>query len=204
MASDLHSAYWNHNPAFHDEILRKSSATSGAVLDVGCGDGLLLARMARTGRPVVGIEPDSSAANLARQRCTAFSNVGVVEADFLHADLDRSSFGFVTMIATLHHMDTRAALSRAADMLNTGGVLYVLGLTRIETRRDLAFAIGSLPRARIVGALRGERWAEGVPVAEPPQTFAQVRKDTEAVLMGARLRRRPYYRFSLEWTKSSK
>jgi hypothetical protein len=80
-------------------------------------------------------------------------------------------------------------------------VLYVLGLTRIDTRRDLAFAIRSLPRARIVGALRGERWPEDVPVAEPPQTFAQVRPEAEEVLKGARLRRRAYYRYSLEWTK---
>ena len=129
------------------------------------------------------------------------SNAAVVEADFMDAGLDHSSFGFVTMIATLHHMDTRAALNRAVDMLNGGGVLYVLGLTRIDTRRDLAFAIRSLPRARIVGALRGEQWPDGVPVADPRQTFEEVRRDVEAVLVGARLRRRPYYRFSLEWTK---
>ena len=47
-------------------------------------------------------------------------------------------------------------------MLDGGGVLYVLGLTRdSKTRRDLAFAIRSLPRARIVDALRCEEWPAG-------------------------------------------
>ena len=36
-----------------------------------------------------------------------------------------------------------------------------------------------------------------MPVADPRQTFEEVRRDVEAVLVGARLRRRPYYRFSL-------
>ena len=108
----------------------------------------------------------------------------------MDAGLDDASFGSVTMVAALHHVDTRAALNRAVDMLEVGGKLYVLGLARIETRRDLAFAIRSLPRARIVGALRGEQWPDGAPVARPLQTFEEVRRDVEAVLVEARLRRR--------------
>jgi hypothetical protein len=59
----------------------------------------------------------------------------------------------------------------------------------------------SLPRARVVGAVRGERWPADVPVVEPAQTLPEIRADADAVLPGARLRRRAYYRYSLRWTK---
>ncbi|MDT9727179.1 SAM-dependent methyltransferase, partial [Xylanibacillus composti] len=39
--------YWNHNTAFHDELVAETKMRGGSVLDIGCGDGLLLQRLAR-------------------------------------------------------------------------------------------------------------------------------------------------------------
>jgi len=194
--------YWNHNTAFHPEILRRCAATTGDVLDVGCGDGLLVARIARTGRPVVGIERDPGAADVARRRCADLPRVAIVESGFEQVQLETRSFGFVTMVATLHHLDTAAALTRAAELLHPGGRLYVLGLVRIASKRDVAGAVAAIPRARVVGAVRREHWPDGVPIADPEQTFDELAREVRTTLPGARLRRRAYYRCSLEWTKA--
>lgn len=63
-----------------------------------------------------------------------------------------------------------------------------------RSRRDLAFTIRSLPRARIVSALHGEQW----PDADPPHNVRGSSPGCRAVLVGARLHRRSYYRFSLD------
>lgn len=86
-------------PEFHGESLRRCSATSGVSWMCWCGDGLLLGQLARTGRPVVGVEPDRVAIAAARRRGAGVSNAAVVEAGY---------------------------------MLEVGGVLYVLGLARID------------------------------------------------------------------------
>ena len=56
------SDYWNHNVAFHRRIVRDAALRSGSALDVGCGDGLLLARLATVCRCAVGLETDEWAA----------------------------------------------------------------------------------------------------------------------------------------------
>lgn len=202
MGPDPGGDYWNHNAAFHPEILRRCATTSGAILDVGCGDGLLVSKLARTGRPVVGLEPDPTAAALAHQRCDDLPSVTIVESGFEDAELASGSFGFVTMVASLHHLETAAALTRAADLLAPGGRLYVCGLARIPTARDVAGAVVSIPRSLLAGVLRHEHWPEDVPIADPEETFDDVRRIARSVLPGCRARRRPYYRYSLEWTKA--
>ena len=48
------SDYWNHNVAFHRRIARDAALRGGSALDVGCGDGLLLARLTAVCRRAVG------------------------------------------------------------------------------------------------------------------------------------------------------
>ncbi len=48
--------YWNHNVAYHPWILKQIQPES-RVLDVGCGDGLLVEKLAGIAGQVVGIEP---------------------------------------------------------------------------------------------------------------------------------------------------
>lgn len=201
MAPDSRDDYWNHNTAFHAEIVRRCNETVGDIVDVGCGDGLLVSHLAGTGRRVVGIEPDLEAAEQARRRCSDLANVTVMESRFEDAALDDGAFGFIALVATLHHMEISAALGRCARLLHRGGRLYVLGLTRLSSTTDFAFAVASMPRARLVGAMRHEAWPEGVPTTDPRETFSDIRDHAGNLLPGARLRRRAYYRYSLEWTK---
>jgi len=61
--------YWNHNTAYHPWISRIAARHGHRdLLDVGCGDGLLMERLAPALRSVTGIEPDSSAIARAERR----------------------------------------------------------------------------------------------------------------------------------------
>ena len=53
--------YWNHNSAYHPIIVRAADALDGDVLDVGCGEGLLVERLAKVSRQVTGVDRDRAA-----------------------------------------------------------------------------------------------------------------------------------------------
>lgn len=94
-------------------------APAGAVLDVGCGRGLMLARLAALGREVAGVELDTAAAE------RTLANAGVRPVRAL-ADLAGRRFAAVTFWHSLEHLPAPGEeLRRAVDMLAPGGLLLV-------------------------------------------------------------------------------
>lgn len=196
----MSDAYWNHNTAYHPWILRRA-AGRGAVLDAGCGDGLLLERLSHVCSRVTGIDPDPDAADRAGERTAALPNVRVLREDFLTASLPPASFDLVIFAASLHHMDEKAALRKARDLLSPGGLLLVVGLAKPEGPADyLTEALRVIP-ATVGSALHGEL-DPGVPVREAEMSLRELREICEALLPGARIRRGLYYRYLLSWNKT--
>lgn len=194
--------YWNHNTAYHPWIIRTASRGDlHDALDVGCGEGLLLQRLAPLCATVIGVEPDSETAARARTRLEGIPTATVVEADFGNFDADGRLFDVVSFVATLHHMDTRSSLEKAAALLRPGGTLIVVGLAANRSPADWALSAVALPWARIGSMLHRESRDIGVPTAEPTESLADIRALAAALLPGARLRRGFYYRYLLSWTK---
>lgn len=121
------------------------------------------------------------------------------------------SFDLVTAIASVHHMDTEAALGRMAELLRPGGVLVVVGLAAGASPASLSLLIPATIAHRVhlaasAWARRGQR-GESVqvyqsPIVWPPAlTYQQVRRLATRVLPGVRFRHRLYWRYSLVWTK---
>jgi hypothetical protein len=50
--------YWNHTSAYHSWLIDVAARHRGHVLDVGCGEGLLVQRLAGVSRSVVGVDFD--------------------------------------------------------------------------------------------------------------------------------------------------
>ena len=102
------------------------------VLDVGCGDGILLAELVDAGvAHVIGIDSDRDVLDRARAR---FQDLPIewVHADVLRVDLAQQSFDAVVSIASLHHMDAAQALPRFAQLVRPGGVVVIVGLARAD------------------------------------------------------------------------
>jgi 2-polyprenyl-3-methyl-5-hydroxy-6-metoxy-1,4-benzoquinol methylase len=196
-----HATYWNHNAAYHPWILRRAARhRGGRALDVGCGDGLLVRRLVEAGLDTVGIEPDPEAAERARARLRGRPRASILQTDLASFEGEPGSFDLVTMVAPLHHMDTRAAFDRAADLLRPGGTLLVVGIAANRSVMDWVFSAVTLPAVRLGSLLHRETQDIGVRTAPARESLADIRALAAEVLPGARLRRGLYYRYLLAWT----
>jgi SAM-dependent methyltransferase len=101
------------------EVERHSGLRQGRLLDVGCGTGLFLDEMARTGWRTVGLDPTLSAVRYARQRMRLEVHQGTLQ-DFSSKEL----FDVVTFWDALEHTPSPTEeLNRANDLLRRGGTL---------------------------------------------------------------------------------
>lgn len=112
----------------------------------------------------------------------------------------------VTAVSSLHHMPLRPAAERLAGLVRPGGRLLVVGL--YESRgTDLLIDLAALPAGLMVGAYLAARGRGGkphdvlMPVRDPVDTLADVRRVAADLLPGATIKRRLFFRFTLSWTK---
>lgn len=194
--------YWNHNTAYHREVLAAVPHRDSRVLDVGCGDGLLLQKLATKAAAVTGIDPDASAVSRARARIVTTANAHVFEGDVLtSSELDGKRFDLITCVATLHHMPLTAALERMRELLAPGGRLRVVGLSANKTVVDWIISGALVLPIRVMSKIHNESDYPGMATEQPQESLADIRRTAAMVLPGSRIRRRFYYRYTLDWTK---
>ena len=87
------SDYWSHNVACHRRIVRDAALRGGRALNVGCGDGLLLARLAAVCRCAVGRETDERAAQCFGHLAEAEPEHGRLSAPEVSAGPERDASG---------------------------------------------------------------------------------------------------------------
>jgi 2-polyprenyl-3-methyl-5-hydroxy-6-metoxy-1,4-benzoquinol methylase len=64
--------FWNANTHYHHVVLAALPQGASRVLDVGCGDGILLAELVEAGVPhVIGLDSDRDVLERARARFEA-------------------------------------------------------------------------------------------------------------------------------------
>ncbi|MEA2347958.1 MAG: hypothetical protein QOG62_1745 [Thermoleophilaceae bacterium] len=122
----------------------EAHAGPGAMADLGCWVGFLLAEAEKRGWTAVGIEPSSFASAYARDRL----GLDVRTEDMFKADLPKGSFDAVVMGDVLEHLtEANDALDHVSSLLSPGGVLVL-----------------QLPDAgSLVARLLGKRWWSVIP-----------------------------------------
>ncbi len=96
---------------------------TGAVLDIGGGNGYVAAMIQKLGIPVVLLEPGRSAATAAKQRRGVET---VVCATFEDAGFEPETFASAGLFDVLEHIaDDIAFLTKVADVLRDNGRLYL-------------------------------------------------------------------------------
>jgi SAM-dependent methyltransferase len=123
---------WNVNIHYDARLAGCVPASATAVLDAGCGDGFLAARLARCVPRVVAIDIDAPVLGRARAR---FPDVPVAwcRGDVLAYPLVPGSFDAVLSNAMFHHLpDARAGLRRLGELVRPGGTLAIVGFPALS------------------------------------------------------------------------
>lgn len=189
---------WNIN--IHYDALLESGVPRDAqrVLDVGCGDGFLAARLARRIPEVTALDVDVPVLHRAQARF-ATAAVQWMHGDVMTADLP--GFDAVVSNAALHHLgDTGPALQRFADLLRPGGTLGVVAFVR-PSPRNCVWHVTSWVACAVVNRVKG-KWEHTAPIKWPPAaTLRRLRADAGTALSGATVRRLLYGRVLITWVK---
>jgi 2-polyprenyl-3-methyl-5-hydroxy-6-metoxy-1,4-benzoquinol methylase len=191
---------WNANIHYDARLTACVPAAARAVLDVGCGDGFLAARLAPRVPHVVAIDIDAAVLGRARAR---FPDAPVTwyHGSILTHPLEAESFDAVLSNATLHHLpDTRAALCRLSQLVRPGGTLAIVGFARTEWR-DLPWAVAAFISLGAANRLHG-KWEHTAPQAWPPRdTLRELRQAAREILPGARISHLLMGRYLLTWVR---
>jgi 2-polyprenyl-3-methyl-5-hydroxy-6-metoxy-1,4-benzoquinol methylase len=104
-----------------DECIPRSHGDQYA-LDIGCGAGWMLRRLAKVGWLTEGIEWDEDAAHLAHKR----TGTKVWAGDFMEIDLPKGKYKLVILSHVFEHLyHPRLALERFHELLAPGGALVL-------------------------------------------------------------------------------
>ena len=192
---------WNHNIHYFPFVERVAAERARRnALDVGPGDGMLAARLARGIPSVTGLDLDAHQVAAAREAHSGIPGLAFEQGDVLESTPRGAPFDLVTCSATIHHLPLDAALARLADLTAPGGTLIVVGLARDDSIGDLALSAFTLVASKIARARRG--WYDhGAPMKDASESWSTVRGTVERVLPGATYRRRLYWRYTVVWEK---
>lgn len=106
-----------------DYLARHKTLPPAKVIDIGCGNGGLVHRLAVAGFDVVGIDPDADACRAARAGGLKIEQGSAEDLPVSFAD---AGFDAVTMMHVLEHvLNPVQALDNITRMLRRGGRLYV-------------------------------------------------------------------------------
>ena len=190
---------WNQNIHYYPLILAAVPPGCARALDVGCGEGMLARQLADRVPEVVGIDRDAASVAAARRQGPG-GRVGFVRGDFLAHPFPPASFGLISCVAALHHMDAAAALARMSQLLAPGGTLVVVGLARSRLT-DLPWD-GVAVIANLGHRVAKGYWPQPSPIVwPPPHSYREIGALAGEMLPGVRYRRHLLWRYSLVWVR---
>ncbi|MFJ3199060.1 class I SAM-dependent methyltransferase [Streptomyces sp. NPDC086989] len=195
---------WDHNAHYHRWILRQLPARFGRALDVGSGSGDLARLLAGRAGAVDAVDADAAIVARARELTAPGAAVTFCVADAM-TELPPGPYDVITCVATLHHLPFGGALRLLRRHLAPGGTLVVVGLAQAQTPGDHLLGAAAIPLNAALGWIRNKgRTAPRPPSMTAPTRqadmgFRAVVREARAVLPGARLRRRLFWRYTLVW-----
>jgi ubiquinone/menaquinone biosynthesis C-methylase UbiE len=197
--------YWNSNVAHHPMVLAAVPPGCRTALDVGCGDGMLVLKLADHAERVVGVDLSEEMIAQARERIGGGAqDIELLRGDFVAAveqGYVTGPFDFVCSVTAIHHMGFEAALTTMARLTAPGGKLFVVGIAMSRSPLDWLIGGATFPLLLLIRRLHGGKSAPaGMPIKDTAMSYAEARAAALRVLPDAKWRRRLHVRWTLEWT----
>ena len=150
------SRVWNlarfTNAAIYETALRLLDERHHKVLDVGCGTGLMSAKLAASGRQVCGV--DLSAAMIARARKKHDPRIQFIQGDAEKLPAENASFDALVNLISFHHYPNPArAAAEFRRVLHPGGRLVLVAFDGGSRYIRLAQATNCLTKS-----IAGKSW----------------------------------------------
>lgn len=195
---------WSHNDHFTSWIVANLPERCGSALDVGCGQGELLANLAPHVKRVVGNDIDIAMVDQSVQRCAGLPNVSVEGGQWTEI---AGPFDVITMVAVLHHLAVDEALEEVKRLLPPGGRFLAVGLAPPRSFRDHLWEAASIATNPIIGFVK-HPWPSKsgnqpppYPVQDPTMHFDELQTILNRVMPGSIIRHHLGFRHTIEWTK---
>lgn len=199
-----------HNDSYLGYLLHHVPVGCDDALEIGCGTGAFSRLLAQRARRVVALDLSPNMIQLARRRARDYTNIEFQCADATEWDYPSEGFDCIASVATLHHLEMTAMLSKMKRALKKGGTLLILDLFENEGAVDTLTSLVAMPvsmslRLLQTGRLRAPRavreaWDEHGRT-DSYLTLTQVRNICAEMLPGAKVRKHLLWRYSIIWKK---
>jgi SAM-dependent methyltransferase len=129
-----------HNPAFYEQwfaLLQPYTNERKSILDLGCGNGVLLALLQDAGHDVTGVDMSADMLSLAREKLG--TGAKLYENDIVHFFTEKAKYDIIVSTCdTLNYLTSSAAVAQVfrsvQEMLKPGGFFF------FDVHSDYTFA----------------------------------------------------------------
>lgn len=201
---------WSANLRLLPFIRKALPLPANRLLDVGAGLGETCRFLSTEDRQITGIDLSPEMLRLARERSSTYPGIDFVQGDYLQLDLPSDHFDAIVSVATVHHIDWDAFITKARRELKPGGRLIIVDLLRSEGLADQCrnlFYYGLMVCCNLWynGILRTPKKERDLWDAHGQNdhylSWAALQRSVAISIPGARIQRQLFWRYSLVWQK---
>jgi ubiquinone/menaquinone biosynthesis C-methylase UbiE len=139
--SNAADAYNRTRPRYPDEIISRvlelaQLPPNANILELGCGPGTATTSFAKLGS-ITCLEPSSEACEIARQNCTNYPNVEIINTTFEEWELTNLTFDAVLAATSIHWISKEIRYIKTANALKPNGSLILLWNTASKPQDEV-------------------------------------------------------------------
>jgi SAM-dependent methyltransferase len=141
--SEAADAYNRVRPRYPKELIRRvvelaQLSSEALILEVGCGPGTATTAFAEFGFSMVCLEPSPESCKLARQNCTQYPKVEILNTTFEEWELEPERFNAVLAATSFHWVSPKIGFPKASEALKESGSLIALWNTALQPSYEVS------------------------------------------------------------------